>query len=514
MATAKPVPIKSLPGIRRDGTQFDGQEYTDGQWVRFYRGRPKKMAGYQVVTALPEIARGINSYQQNLVNYVHLGGISHLTQVQVNSKALYLGQDDRTPAGFATNPDNLWQQDIMYTTSGGVNNIVVHPAPNLSDISSAVETPIYYGPVTGTSPLVTSAMPHQSGGIVAVYPYLISYGNYGRVDCSGVNDLANPPITGGSAQGGGEAFVTGQKIVKGLPLRNAGGPAFLLWSLDSLIMCTFNPVITLGIPFNFNTVSDTSSILSSDGVIEYDGIYFWAGVDRFLMFNGVVREVPNQMNLDFFFSRINMAQRQKAFVFKVPRWGEIWWCFPLDAALECNHAVIYNIREGSWYDTALPGLGRTCGYFPSTYPYPLLADPGSATGPATLWQHETGVDSVDGASVQPIQSYFTSDEKEFLDQGLDKCMRVDMVEPDLKQINEMTLTVSGRANARSTDIESQSVAFPDTQGTPLPPDEQVVRFKESRRLLRFRFESNVVGGDYYMGKTLAHIEPSEGRITQ
>jgi len=284
-------------------------------------------------------------------------------------------------------------------------------------------------------------------------------------------------------------------------------------------MGIFNATILSGVPFSFNIVSDTTSILSAQCVIEYDGIYFWAGVDRFLMFNGVVREVPNQMNLDFFYSRINLAYREKAFVFKVPRWGEIWWCFPLDNSTECNHAVIYNIREGSWYDTALPGAGRTSGLFPSVYPYPLLTEPQvqilGGSPEITLWRHENGVDEVNGVTSRPIPSYFVSDEKEFLDQGLDKCMRVDILEPDLVQTGDMRVTVSGRANARSTDIETQSVTFTDPQtNAPLGPDQQVVRFKESRRFLRFKFESNQVGGDYYMGKTLAHIEPAEGRFTQ
>jgi hypothetical protein len=478
------------------------------------------MNGYQsITTTLPEVVRGINTYQQNGLNFIHMGGSNFLTQVQTNPQGNLIGTNDRTPAGFAANGNNSWQFDVMYSTQGGTGNIVAHAGQNLSDLTSAVETPIYYGPATGSTALVPSAMPPQSGGIVAIYPYLISYGNYGRVDCSPENDPGN--WIGTAHPGGGSAYVTGQKIIKGLPLRNYGGPAFLLWSLDSVIMGIFDPALLQSttqaqvVPFSFNIVSDTSSILSAQTVIEYDGIYFWAGNDRFLMFNGVVREVPNQMNLDFFFSRINMAFREKAFVFKIPRWGEIWWCFPIDAATECNHAVIYNIREGSWYDTALPGNGRTAGHFPSVYSAPLLTEPGVGNQSVTLWRHEVGVDSVNGQIINPIQSYFVSDEKEFLDQGMDKCMRVDMVEPDLMQTGFMTVTVSGRANARSTEVESQSVMFQDMKSNlPLSPDQQIVRFKESRRLIRFRFESNIIGGNYYMGKTLAHIEPAEGRITQ
>lgn len=509
MPTTKATPIKApQPGIRRDGTQFDGNEYTDGLWCRFYRGRPKKMGGYQAVTTvLAEAVRGMISYAQQGLIYLHMGGNAHLSQVVVNFLGgLNSGPTDRTPAGFASNTNNLWQQDIMYTTSGGVNNLVAHAGLNLNDITNAVETPIYFGPVTANTPLVASAMFNVSGGIVSVYPYLIGYSNFGRVDCSAINNLSGAPL--------GQAFVTGQKIVKGLPLRNAGGPAFLLWSLDSLVMAIFNASITTGVPFSFNTVSDDTSILSSQGVLEYDGIYFWMGVDRFLMFNGVVREVPNQMNLSFFFDNINFAQRQKAFAFKIPRWGEIWFCAPLFGATECNHAVIYNVREGTWYDTPLPGVGRTAAVFASVYQLPFMVDPGVSGSNFTLWQHEIGVDAINGANVQAIDSYFVTNEKDLMDAGIDKNMRVDMVEPDFVQSGPMMVTAVGRSNARASDIESQVITFPDMSGAPLDADEQVMKFKEARRLMRFKFESNVAGGNYYMGKVLAHIEPDNGRITQ
>jgi hypothetical protein len=113
--------------------------------------------------------------------------------------------------------------------------------------------------------------------------------------------------------------------------------------------------------------------LAANSVIEYDGIFYWIGTDRFLMFNGVVREVENNLNLNFFFDNLNYAQRQKVFAYKVPRFGEIWWCFPFGDSTEPNHAVIYNVRENTWYDTELPNDGRGAGLFPAVFRKPLLS---------------------------------------------------------------------------------------------------------------------------------------------
>jgi len=48
------------PGIKRDGTYFETDEYTDGVWCRFQRGVPKKMGGYRsIFTSLVGIYRGM-----------------------------------------------------------------------------------------------------------------------------------------------------------------------------------------------------------------------------------------------------------------------------------------------------------------------------------------------------------------------------------------------------------------------------------------------------------------------
>ena len=49
--TAKVFTLDTKPGIQRDGTVFDMEFYTDGLWVRFQRGRPRKIRGYKQISA-------------------------------------------------------------------------------------------------------------------------------------------------------------------------------------------------------------------------------------------------------------------------------------------------------------------------------------------------------------------------------------------------------------------------------------------------------------------------------
>jgi len=215
-----------------------------------------------------------------------------------------------------------------------------------------------------------------SGGVVTLHPYVFVYGNDGLIrNCASgnLNDWV-------SAEANTVNMATG-KIVQGFPVRGgSNSPSGLFWSLDSLIRVSYNPAsLTIGGTavqtfWRYDIISSQSSMLSAQSVIEYDGIYYWCGVDRFLLYNGVVKEIPNSMNQNWFFDNLNYAQRQKVYASKVPRYGEIWWFYPRGDSEECNDAIIYNIRENVWYDVGEAlGARRSAGYFSQVFRFPVNA---------------------------------------------------------------------------------------------------------------------------------------------
>lgn len=499
--------LRSKPGIKRDGTQFDGDYYTDGQWVRFQRGLPRKIGGYRAINQyITEISRGFNAYTQSQLQYCHTGGPSTLERFTIDNTYSSSVITDRTPVSLLASDDNRWMFANAYDSSTTDNQIFAHVAPNGGCICNDSDGQIFSGSLTGTSVLTDVALPsgaNATGGIVMIHPYLFYYGSAGIIGWS----VAGEP-TDLSSAGSGIARPWGQKIIKGLPLRGSGAnsPAGIFWAYDAVVRATFTGGDTV---FQFDTIASDTSIMSADCVVDYDGVFYWMGVDRFCLFNGVVRELANDMNVNYFFDGLNQNYRSKVFAFKVPRFGEIWWCYPRGDATECSHAIIYNVREQCWYDTALPLVGRSAGVFNNGFARPLIVDASPGDDGYRLWMHESGVDEINRTDIRAIRSYFVTADLTTLTEGKDKSLIISRIEPDFIQSGELTAQVTGRANARAPTISGKQFVIPETAST---PPEQVVMLKEQRRELRVTFESASVGGDYQMGQIIANIDSADGTV--
>jgi hypothetical protein len=460
--------LDTKSGIQRDGTTLDRDYYQDGEWVRFQRGRPRKIGGYREMTNQIKglsrgiyvdsldgfnrifsgyndglerfecdnngVGAGITEYNMNggpiLTTGTLVGGTTYtngtytavtltggsgsgakativVSGAAVSSVTIttagngYVVGDTLSAlaasiggtgtgfsvkaatvgSSFTASDFNLWQFDGFFDATGDGNNLLLaHPGQNLAQIDSTTSTAVLAGSPSGSVmyPLKdtsgstpTGATISVEGGVVSLHPYVFVYGDNGLIkNCSAGN------VFDWNSADSNEVNVSSQKIVKGLSVRGgSNAPSGLFWALDSLIRVSYAPT-TVGaqtLYWRYDTVG-SSTILSSQSVIEYDGIYYWCGVDRFLIYNGVIKELPNEFNQNYFFDNLNYAQRQKVWATKVPRFGEIWWFYPKGDSEECNDAIIYNIREGCWYDAgSAVGASRTAGYFSQVFRFPVMA---------------------------------------------------------------------------------------------------------------------------------------------
>jgi hypothetical protein len=350
-----------------------------------------------------------------------------------------------------------------------------------------------------------------SGGIVMLFPYLFAYGSNGLIQNCAAGDFSNWTSADSNSNN-----VSSTKVVKGLPVRGGTtSPAGLFWTLDSVVRVTYAPttVGTQTFYWKYDLITQQSSIMSSQCVIEYDGIFFWVGTDRFLMYDGIVKEVENKQNNNYFFDNLNYAQRQKVWVSKVPRWGEIWWFFPSGDSTECNDAIIFNVRERVWYDAGMAlGARRSAGVFSEVFLRPIWGGTEQNTaGKYTLWQHEKGNNEIYTNQVNAIDSFIETNVigstiglvGTVQQPGDNVWTRIERIEPDFVQVGDMEMIVTGKSYADDVDDPSDLYVF--------GPETLKIDMKEQRREMRLRFRSNTQNGDYFMGRIMISIDTGDVR---
>ena len=695
-------------GIKRDGTQFQNDQYTDGVWCRFQRGDPKKMGGYRTLfTSNVGVYRGMVSQPYNGVNYIFAGNYKELdvftcginygvgagpfaatilpgtvpftlvsntttsfviagnvtssfptgaivifsqtspvnytvstatysspnTTVNISSGTI---SGSPTKAWLNTTPvftsDTVglpyrltWQFDSQFSPQGGQLSIFTHPGYNLVDIDNGVESQVLVGNITPTagntwtfSGLSDSAGSNPTykpinvdGGVCVLYPFIFVYGSHGYIANNNVSSTYglqnfydwNGPLAN-------QANVASSKIVKGMPMRGGtNSPAGLFWATDSLIRVSFNSsasaTTTVNQFWNYDIVSSQISIMSSNAVVEMDGVFYWMGVDRFYQYNGSVSVVPNDKNVNYLFDNINYTERQKVWATKVPRYNEIWFFYPRGTNTECTDAIIYNVKDKLWYDAGQAvGAQRSCGYTTELFPTPIWADwnytpsfsrpytvitnpaslpaptnnqmyisgdvtatfsPGailtfstsadaSATyrvstavftynttigtpgvtlitftgansitvsvgvlvyqqsGGYSIWQHEFGQNQVGLNNEVAIYSSITTSDISWLTGspsqdgliGVNRRMHLRRVEPNFLQTGTMAMTILGRKFA---DIPAQEISGPFY----FTPTTGKIDLRAEHRLVRLKFESNEIDGNFEMGKLLITAEFGDER---
>ena len=146
--------LKSSPGIKRDGTKFEGDNYTDGQWVRWQRGLPRKIGGYKTTQKyLQELSRGFSTFTQMTYVYCHSGGATTLDRFTLDATGNSSIVTDRTPSALVDSIYNLWMFDVQYDSSTNQNYLISHVSPNLSCICNDTGGQIFFGEVLGTGVL-------------------------------------------------------------------------------------------------------------------------------------------------------------------------------------------------------------------------------------------------------------------------------------------------------------------------------------------------------------------------
>ncbi len=538
-------PIVYKPGIKRDGTTFQADYCTDGQWVRFQRGNIRKMGGMKAINQpaiinkprvsnialIPDIAT-----DTHIITYIAPSGGDIIRYSMLPNFAMNV-----VPTPVYTIPGNqniLWKSQTVI--QGHSQRIVFVGSASFANINDNSNSTLLIGSLFDNQNfnlLPFAQPPNLQGvsGVLFINPYLFVYGSNGLLQWSKDTDITS--FNGGTS---GSIIVNTDKIIDVKAIRGGvNSPTLLCWTLTSVVRLinTGNGAV---LDFKPDVLSNSSSILSSRCVVEYDGIFFWPGTTRFFQYNGVVQELANVINLNYFFNNLDLDNRQLVFGVKNTQYSEIWWFYPekgqdVNVGIFNTRAVIYNIKDNAWYDTAIDrdaGVYSEAFGFMATYGKSLTT-PGAAT---SLYRHE--FETYIGAQLKDeyIREYIPDGNQQAIVPvpiistfitptiswaafnpmkqltGVDRWMYVIRIEPDFVLVpinNDMKVIIQSKVYAQSFPLFSQEYRIP---GPPISPlsnpvfDKVDVAFQGKHIALIFEATSN-----FEMGHVLVLLGIGDGQ---
>ena len=531
------IPLLSQPAIQRDGTAYSVNTCTDGRWVRFVNGFPKKIGGCDYsLQATQNFIRTMFLVSQNNELNLYIGHGTQETSTAVGYYLLESGNinqtfHDRTPAYTFPEQTNMeWYfyrgtflkeegeqataQDLLFTLPVGCELQDQTELPLFGKETNSTQRfqEIVYNNSTSLTPVTAS------GGAIVCGPVMVVFGNGGRIRWSNINNYLSISPIDNNWPLENSLTIASSKLVAAWNVIGSQVPTALVWSLNSLHRITLTQ-IDEKVTFVSTMIEDSISIISRKSLVKMDQMIFWIGVDQFYYFNGVVQTLVNVNNRDWFFNHLNKEYAWKIWGIPVSINREVWWFYPRGKSTECNAVVIFNLETKTYSDSFLKE-GEVSLYAPflrsaglpatSIYPYPLMASStliptphNSRINTYPIWSHEKGFDCKVVQNLYAIESSFTTRQFDLWSNdpsaaNLTRNLRIAL---------DFKLEGSMQVECLTKDYPQQSfrVSTPQifNQDTPFKD------FSIQGGITAFRFTSNTVGSSFFGGKNLYFLQAGD-----
>lgn len=304
-----------------------------------------------------------------------------------------------------------------------------------------------------------------------------------------------------TTQAGSLPLSRGSEIVTAIQSRQE----VLVWTDAALYSLQY-----LGPPevWGAQLMGDNISIVGQNAVAFSNGRAFWMGVDKFYLYDGLVKTLRCDLR-QYIFGDINLQQQTQVCAGTNEGFNEIWWFYCSANSTQIDRYVVYNYLEDIWY---YGNLGRTAWLDSGLRDYPL-----AATYNYNLVDHEFGVDDNATDVTLPISATIESAEFD-LDDG-DQFMFVRRVLPDLTFRGSTatnpsgTLTLMPLRNSGSGYTSPKSVGGRSNAGvvrSATVPIEQFtgqVYIRVRGRQMALKFESADVGVAWQLGSMRLDMQP-------
>jgi len=441
------------PGLVSDDTTFSSTgRYEDAANMRFWRGRPQTIGGWDAVTAGAAAGkcRGLISWADTAGNVtLGLGTHSKLYVYQGGTLA------DITPAGLsAGNEDGVsgpgFGADSYGTGTYGSPRSNYYPRtwaldtygqtlianPRLGNIyqwtnnTAAVAARVLNSPAS-----VTYALVMFTRQIMALGCNEEVSGTFNPM-CIRFSDIETITTwTTTSPNNAGEVILEGGvRIVAGRRF----GSGVAVWTDNSVYFGQYTG--DTSDPWRFDRIEENSGLIGPNAVAVVGQTAYWIAPDkqfRVWPLGGTPEIITCPIRSDFA-DNLAEAQGDKIYAASVSSFGEVWWHYPDSRdGVENSRSLFVSTVDGSW---SRGNFGRTAAIDAGVIGYPIMV---SASG--QIFYHELG-GTANGAALD--WSIKTADQ--YIQDGGEQFM-IRSIYPDFEdQVGAVSLTVHTRKYPQAT----------------------------------------------------------------
>ncbi len=520
------------PGLTDDETAFSEQaRWRDGSNVRFWRGRPEVIGGWERfansdligvcrailpwtdTSGLMNTAFGTHSalmIEQSGLLYdvtpfgLAAGSIDGLSGLGYGVGG-YGGGGYGSPGSAALAPRTWslanWGQNLLASPRGGTIyawdngdttvtatvatraslNVVTRSGLEVVSRPLAIAAPVANAPAAVTCMIV---VPERQ--VIALGTNESVSGVFNPL-CIRWSDLENRTVWGESpTNNAGEFILEGSGQIVGAHVAPFG---FFVWTDNAVFYARF--VGDPGQTWRFDRLGQNAGLIGPKAVTVVGGVAVWLTPSGQFMrceAGGAPTAIECPILRDFW-DNISPAQADKIQASAVSQYNEIWWLYPdVRDGLECSRYLALSLVDGSWFRG---DLARTAMVDNGVTPFPLAAD---AAG--RVYYHEKG-QSADGGSLSwsvETSDLVTSPEA-------DRVGVVRGVWPDFeRQGGPITLTILSRMRPQGTETVKGSWS--------LPPGLGRRDFMTSGRSVRLRFDGGGTASFARFGVPVLDVQAS------
>ncbi len=327
--------------------------------------------------------------------------------------------------------------------------------------------PLYNAP---TSILWTFVTPERF-----VFALGSSTSNLMQIQWPDQNDYTNWTAAATNTANNGRTLQEGSYLVGGISPRDGVSLAF-----SNTAAYTFNYTGDNYV-YTSNIAGTGCGLISPLSITSLSGVAFWMGYTEFWMWNGTVQPMPSDDIRDFIFTNINQAQSYKFCAGTNIAKKEIIFFYVSAASSEIDKYVIYHIDQNCWSTGTV--LQRTSWIDRGLFSVPIATD---ASG--YIYNQETGNDN----NGMNLDSYIVFNPTTVAKGERNMDISAFFVDFE-RQTGSVSLTVNAQTYPQDTATAFGPYTIASDDTTPR------IDLRVGAKMVGFKLESNVVGGDWRLG---------------